>query len=222
MAIDFFGVYRIWCRLNFATPVFQTKRNRLNKRTHSQEFVILRSCLAQPKIMFSSRTTNPFVVFDIVVIAYLILGKVKVLRPRPEHLKVKNNNTTLVEESSDEEVWFDYPSYSRQDKDFEADQSLVDTNVRVGEDLELEFGELEEQSGTPPRRKSTRVRAEPRRFLEGEDQTTQGKAKLSPRMRKRRQSLAMQRDKSTPGMGWILQTRGGGVRSASSPEADML
>ena len=150
------------------------------------------------------------------------LGKVKVLRPRPEHLKVKNNNTTLVEESSDEEAWFDYPSFSRQDTQFKGGQSVVNTNIRDGENVEMEMGETDGHAETPPRRKSNRTRVTPRRYLEEEDHTTQEKTKLSPRMRKRRQSLAKQRDKTTPGLGWILQTQGGRVRNASSPEAAML
>ena len=88
--------------------------------------------------------------------------------------------------------------------------------------MELDIGEIEDQSGTPSRRKSTRNRVKTRRYLEEEVHTSQEKAKLSPRMRKRRQSLAKQRDKASPEIGWILQTREGGVRSASSSEAKML
>ena len=88
--------------------------------------------------------------------------------------------------------------------------------------VELEFGEPAEQTETPPRRESTRTRVKPRRYMEEEVHTTQEKAKLSPRNRKRRQSLAKHRDKSTPGMGWTLQTQGGGFRSASSSEAVIL
>ena len=150
------------------------------------------------------------------------LGKVKVLRPRPEHLKLKMNNGILGEESSDEEAWFDYPCFPKQDTEDEVGHSLVNTNVRVGEDVELEFGEIEDQSETPPRRKSTRNRVKPQRYVEEEVNTTQQKAKLSPRERKRRQSIAKHRDKFTPGMGWLLQTREGGLRRASSSEADML
>ena len=150
------------------------------------------------------------------------LGKVKVLRPRPEHLKLKMNNRTLEQESSDEEAWFDYPCFPKQDTEDKVGQSLVNTNVRVGEEMELEYEEIEDQSEKPPRRKSTRNRVLPRRYVEEEVNTTQEKAKLSPRMRKRRQSLAKQRDKFTPEMGWVLKTREGGLRSASSLEADML
>ena len=86
----------------------------------------------------------------------------------------------------------------------------------------MEIGEPVDQAGTPPRRKSTRTRVKPQRYVEEEVHTTQEQGRLSPRMRKRRQSLAKQRDKSTPGMGWTLQTQGGGFRSASSSEAVIL
>ena len=127
-----------------------------------------------------------------------------------------------MEESSDEEAWFDYPSFLRQDAQSEGGQSVVNTNIRAGENVELEIGDTDAYAETPSRRKSNRTRVTPRRYKEEEDHTTQEKTKLSPRMRKRRQSLARQRDKSIPGKGWILQTLGGGVRSASSPEAAML
>ena len=127
-----------------------------------------------------------------------------------------------MDESSDEEAWFEYPSFSRQDIDSEVGQSLVDTNVRAEEDVVLEIVGAEDQSGTPTRRESTRVRVKPRRYREEEGQTIQEKGKLSPRERKRRQSLAKQRDKSTSGMGWILKAPDGAVRNASSSEAVML
>jgi len=150
------------------------------------------------------------------------MGKVKVLRPRPEHLKMSNYHSTVMEESSDEEAWFDCPSFSRQDAQSEGGQSVVNTNIRVRENVELEMGDTDGYAETPPRRKSIRTRVTPRRYWEEEDHTTQEKTKICPRMRKRRQSLAKQRDKSIPGKGWIFQTQGGGVRSASSPEAAML
>ena len=65
----------------------------------------------------------------------------------------------------------------------------------------MEMVGAEDQSGTPPRRESTRVRVKPRRHREEECQTIQEKAKLSPRERRRRQSLAKQR--ASQHQGWV-------------------
>ena len=100
--------------------------------------------------------------------------------------------------------------------------SSDDKDVRADEDVELDIGEKEDQLRTLPRRESTSIRVKPRRYREEDVQTTPEEAKLSTRMKKRRQTLAKQRDKSTAGMGWIIKNLGGGVWSATSSEAVML
>ena len=79
------------------------------------------------------------------------------MRPRPEHLRLENDDRKTGEESSDEEAWFDYPCFLRQDTQFEVSQPVVNSNTRFGENVELEFGEPAEQTETPPRRESTRT-----------------------------------------------------------------
>ena len=68
---------------------------------------------------------------------------------------------------------FDYPCFPRQDTGNEIGQSLINTNGRVGKDVELDIGEIEDQSGTSSRTKSSRNRVKTRRYMEEEVHTSQ-------------------------------------------------
>ena len=137
------------------------------------------------------------------------LGKVKILKQRPDHLKLKTHQPTNSTDTcdSDEEDWFDLPSLPSSPD--EQNMAVPRLNPDQPEPAGLE------DDRSPPRRSSRRKVA--RQFL-GVDQPSTSRGQLSPQQRKRNQSLARMRDRQR----WSLKTSSGGWRMAEEGEEEIL
>ena len=137
------------------------------------------------------------------------LGKVKILKQRPDHLKLKTHQPTNSTDTcdSDEEDWFDLPSLPSSPD--EQNMALPRLNPDQPEPAGLE------DDRSPTRRSSRRKVA--RQFL-GVDQPSTSRGQLSPQQRKRNQSLARMRDRQR----WSLKTSSGGWRMAEEGEEEIL
>ena len=117
------------------------------------------------------------------------MGKVKLLKPRPDRLQLRVHHNTPHEESSDDEEWFEMPNATKQQEPV-VPQYIPEPAAAEEEALDVpgEFDEDEES----PNRKSTRRRRQTK-FLGIQEEPSN--PQISPQQRKRNQSLAKKRGK---------------------------
>ena len=146
------------------------------------------------------------------------LGKVKVLTERPEYLKLREHKTVNEgDRDDDEEDWLDMVNIRPRTEEV---QEEIEEVIQEEQQQEENIRQEVEKPDSPVRRKSGRKKKKTR-FLGFEEESSQT-AQLSPRMRKKRQSFAKQRDKQLGWRGWTVKTPEGAWRKADIHEEGTL
>ena len=142
----------------------------------------------------------------------------KVLTERPKYLKLREHKTVNEgDRVDDEEDWLDLVNIlPRREEAQEGIEEVIQEEQQQEGNILLEV----EEPDSPVRRKSGRKKKKTR-FM-GVDEGSSQTAKLSPRMRKKRQSLAKQRDKQLGWRGWTVKTPEGAWRKADIHEEGTL